>query len=334
MPQASHWVVFLVVVTATHTAAAQPAAAPEPAAPPSSPGAAESAPAGAQAAAGQGAAAPAPAPVAPPEAAAAPSPAQTGPGTGVSSPEALPPSAAQPAPPSLAVPHEGTSAPAPPAERPASMGATTAVDAGGKTDDPTRTRFALELGAGFLGAGRFGGDDAPGRSVQEAVDGMYGLSAMIGSRAALYGLALEIAGLGRDHYATANGGNTVNAAYRVDTLWLQGRWYFSEKRPAVYVTGAAGPALPVAKATGTRPPEDPLVSPPVSYQCTETGKVGLGLAAALGVEFDIARAWSFVSDARFAGHVLSSDSSAFGDCAPATGSALSGTVRVGFQLRL
>jgi hypothetical protein len=62
--------------------------------------------------------------------------------------------------------------------------------------------------------------------------------------------------------------------------------------------------------------------------------VGLGLAAALGVEFDVARDWSLVSDARFAGHVLSTNSSEFGTCAPAAGSALSGTVRLGVQLRL
>jgi hypothetical protein len=207
------------------------------------------------------------------------------------------------------------------------------VDAGARAEDPTRVRFALELGAGFIGAGRFQ-SDAPGRSNQEAVDGMYGLGAMIGNRSALYGLAVEVAGLGRDHFSTANGSTTVNAAYHVDTLWVQGRWYFSQARPAVFLTAAAGPAVPVAKATGTRPSDNPVVAPPVAVQCTETGKVGLGLAAALGVEFDMARAWSFVSDARFAGHVLSRDSSEFAGCAPAVGSALSGTVRIGIQLRL
>jgi hypothetical protein len=207
------------------------------------------------------------------------------------------------------------------------------VDAGVRAEVPTQPRFALELVAGLIGSGRFQ-SDAPGRSTQDAVGGMYGLGAMIGDRSALYGLAVEFAGLGRDHYGSANGSSTVNAAYSVGTLWLQGRWYLSDARPAVYITGAAGPALPFARATGTRPSDNPLVAPPVPYECSETGKVGLGLAAAVGVEFDVARSWSLISDARFAGHVLSSDSSQFGTCAPGVGSALSGSVRLGVQLRL
>jgi hypothetical protein len=207
------------------------------------------------------------------------------------------------------------------------------VDAAVGTEDPTRTRFALEFVAGLIGASRFQ-SDAPGRETQDAVDGMYGLGAMIGTRSALYGLALDVAGIGRDHYGSANGSTTINASYNVGTLWLQGRWYLSETRPAVFLAAAAGPALPFVRATGTQPSGNPVVAPPVAFECSATGTVGLGLAAALGVEFDIANAWSLISDARFAGHVLSRDVSEFGTCAPAAGSALSGTVRLGVQLRL
>lgn len=276
------------------------------------------------------AAAPGPAP------AEVPSPAQTSPGAAPASapsPEAPPAAPVAPSAPSQTAAQRPGAVPEPPAEDPSTLRATTAVDAGVAAADPGRVRFALELGAGFSGGGRFPSDTLP-RSNQEAIDGAYGLGAFVGNRSALYGLAVEISGLGRDHFGSANGATTINASYRVDTLWLQGRWYFSERRPAFYVSGAVGPALPVANATGTRPSNEPLVAPPVPFQCTETGKVGLGLSAGAGAEFDVARDWSLLGDARLVGHVLSRDSAEFGACAPATGSALAGTVRVGVQLRL
>lgn len=275
---------------------------------------------------------PAEAPVPP---ATPPSPAQADPAAGpapAAPAPVQPPSTVAPTPAAPAQPAgRATSVPEPPGEDPSRV--TTAVDASVPQADPGRVRFALELGAGLTGACRFRSDSLP-RSNQEALDGAYGIGAFVGTRSALYGLAVELAGLGRDHYGSPSGNTTISASYGLNTLWLQGRWYFSEARPAFYLSAALGPALPTVRATGTRPSDTPLVAPPVPFECSETGKVGLGLAAGAGVEFDIARHWSLLGDARVNGHVLSRDSAEFGTCAPATGSALGGTARLGVQFRL
>jgi hypothetical protein len=198
--------------------------------------------------------------------------------------------------------------------------------------DPHRIRVALELGAGFAAGGRLAPDD-PSRANQEAIDAAYDFGVFVGTRTQLYGIVLERMGLGRDHYGAVSASTTINTSYLVDTLWVAGRWYFSEERPAIYAQAAVGPALPSADATGTRPSSDPLVVPPVAYQCSDTGRVGLGVAAGIGAEFDIAPSWSLVSDARFSAHFMSHDAGAFGGCAPATGTALTGIARVAVQLR-
>ncbi|HEX7670874.1 MAG TPA: hypothetical protein VF395_14865, partial [Polyangiaceae bacterium] len=192
--------------------------------------------------------------------------------------------------------------------------------------------FALELGGAFDVSARFPKSDT-GRGVEEAVDGAVGLGAWIGSRSALYGLTVERLGLGRDHYGTNGSGETLNASYLVDTLWLAGRWYFTETRPAFYLSLAAGPALPRVRASGTRLSTDALVVPPLAYECSRAGRVGAGVALAAGGEFDISESWSLLGEARFSGHFLSGGADAFSGCAPGTGPAVAGVLRLGLSYR-
>jgi hypothetical protein len=266
-----------------------------------------------------------PAPVAPPV---APPPGEPGSPTPPPDPVSGPvvpsedpgaPPAVGPAPP----PELPPQSPAPRVEPSASAGAGAPA---------SRTGFALELGGAFDVSARFPKNDA-GREVDEAVDGAAGLGAWIGSRSAVYGLTLERLGLGKDHYGANASGETLNASYLVDTLWLAGRWYFSETRPAFYLSLAAGPALPRVRTTGTRLSTDVLVVPPSSYECSRAGRVGAGIALAAGGEFDVSESWSILGEARFSGHFLSGAADSFSGCAPGTGPTLAGVLRVGLSYR-
>jgi len=258
------------------------------------------------------AAAPAPTAPPPPETAPPATPAPvTGPVVQMESSEPLP--AAEPAPSAAVAP--------PPVEPTVNVG----------TAEKGAT-FALELGGAFDASARFPKSDA-GREVDEAVDGAAGLGAWIGSRSALYGITLERLGLGKDHYGANASGETLNASYLVDTLWLAGRWYFTETRPAVYLSLAAGPALPRVRATGTHASTDALVVPPAAYECSRAGRVGAGVALAAGGEFDISESWSLLGEARFSGHFLSGGTDAFSGCAPGTGPAVAGLLRLGVSYR-
>lgn len=203
-----------------------------------------------------------------------------------------------------------------------------AADAGttaGASLSTSRTFITIEAGAAFDGAARFPANESA-RSVEEAIDSTLGIAAWVGSRRLAFGLAFERIGLGKDHYATDGAGQVLDASYLVDTLWLGGRYYFSQTRPAVYVTGQVGPALPEARATGTRQSSTPLAAPPSPYQCSDSGTVGVGFAAAIGAEFDVARDFSLLTEAKATAHALSQSGSAFNGCAPGTGAAVGGSV--------
>jgi hypothetical protein len=193
------------------------------------------------------------------------------------------------------------------------------------TVSTSKTFVTIEAGAAFDGAARFPANEAA-RSVEEAIDSTLGIGAWVGSRRLAFGLAFERIGLGKDHYATDGAGQVLDALYLVDTLWLGGRYYFSQTRPAVYVTGQVGPALPEARATGTRQSSTPLSAPPSPYQCSDAGTVGVGFAAAIGAEFDVARDFSFLTEAKATAHALSQSGSAFNGCAPGTGPAVGGSI--------
>lgn len=184
---------------------------------------------------------------------------------------------------------------------------------------------AMQLGAHFP-------EDSDRRSVEEAIDGAIGLGAWLIPRSTwALGVALEHIGLGKDHYATDSRGQTMSASYAADTLWIGGRIYFSEERPAFYLGLAAGPALPRVRASGTRTTTAEFTLPPQPFQCSATGGIGGAAAASAGVEFDLGDAWSFVSEARGTAHFL--DKSSIDGCAPGSGPAVSGSLRIGIAYR-
>jgi hypothetical protein len=196
----------------------------------------------------------------------------------------------------------------------------------------THTKFAIELGGALDVSARFPRDNGA-RDAEEVVDSAVGIGAWAGSRSALYGLIVERTGFGKDHYSTNANGETLNATYLADTLWLAGRWYFTDARPAFYLSFAAGPALPEVRATGTRASAAALVTPPEAYECSRMGRVGLGVGAAAGGEFDVAESWSFLAEGRLSGHFMSSAGDAFSGCAPGSGPAMAGTLRLGVAYR-
>jgi hypothetical protein len=169
------------------------------------------------------------------------------------------------------------------------------------------------------------------RSVEEAIDATFGLSLWLGGRGAVYGLSLERTGLGKDHYAPSANGATMQANFGVDTLSLLGRWYFTKERPAFYLGVSVGPALPTARATGTR--ANDFVMPGEPYSCSANGRVGGAASLSAGVEFEVAPGLALLADARAAGFLMSRSSAAFGGCAPGTGPAVGGALRLGMSYR-
>ena len=195
---------------------------------------------------------------------------------------------------------------------------------------PKGLALGVELGAGMTAGARFPESEAA-RSVEEAIDGTFGLSAWLGGRGAIYGLSLERTGLGKDHYAPNANGESMEASYGVDALSLLGRWYFSKERPALYLGLSLGAALPTARTTGTRASN--FVMPGEPYSCSATGPVGGAAAATVGVEFEVAPGLALLADARAAGFLMSRSANAFGGCAPGTGPAVGGALRLGVSYR-
>jgi hypothetical protein len=195
------------------------------------------------------------------------------------------------------------------------------------------SELSLELGGAFQAGGHFP-EASQGRNVEEAIDSAIGLGAWLLPRSSWsVGLAVERIGLGKDHYETDSRAQTTNASYLADTLWLAARTYFSEERPAFYLGLAAGPALPHVRATGTRATTAEFTRPPDPFQCSSAGRVGAGVAAAAGVEFDIGDDWSLVGEARGTAHFLGKSAAAFDGCAPGSGTAIGGSLRLGIAYR-
>jgi hypothetical protein len=243
-------------------------------------------------------------------------------------PEPAPGPPAQPAPPPF-------SPPFPPQQQPAIPGGSTPTQAEqgtvtGGVAAPKGLALGLELGAGMTAGARFP-DAQVMRSVEEAVDGTFGLSLWLGGRSAVYGLSVERTGLGKDHYATSASGATAQASFGVDTLSLLGRWYFTKERPAFYLGVSLGPSLPTARATGTRAMDG--VMPGEPYSCSATGRVGGAASLSAGVEFEVAPGLAVLADARAAGFLMSRSDRAFGGCAPGTGPAVGGALRLGVSYR-
>ncbi|HEX4336918.1 MAG TPA: hypothetical protein VH062_13455 [Polyangiaceae bacterium] len=273
------------------------------------------------------------------------------PATDPAGPTSAAPSPEQQREPTVLVPLEAPApAPQPPAPTPATptpepqpapadLGSATttpperAIPSRGPAEPPPRgLALGIELNGGVIGAARFPGSEA-NRNVEEAVDSTFGLSVWLGGRDLIFGISAERTGLGKDHYGTDAMGETMEASYAVDTLSLMGRYYFSKERPALYLGASIGAAMPTERTTGTRAPDGVFVTPGESYTCSANGRVGGTAAATVGVEFEIARRLALLADARAAGFLMSKSANAFGGCAPGSGGAFVGGVRLGLSYR-
>jgi hypothetical protein len=197
---------------------------------------------------------------------------------------------------------------------------------------PARLALGIELNAGIVAGGRFPQNET-GRTVEEAIDSTFGASLWLGSRRLVVGLAAERTGLGKDHYATNANAETMEASYAVDTFSVLGRWYFADVRPAMYLGLSVGAALPTEHTIGTRAPDGVFVTPGEPYSCSASGTVGATAALTAGVEFEVAPGLSLLADARAAGFFMSRSANAFGGCAPGTGPAVIGAIRLGASYR-
>jgi hypothetical protein len=146
-------------------------------------------------------------------------------------------------------------------------------------------------------------------------------------------LGYEHVGLGKERFDIDSTGDSLDARYAVDTLWLGARFYFDQRRPSWYVGAAIGPALQRVRGVGTRTSR-PFNASNAPFECEETGGFGAGLRAGAGAEIDLAERFSFVSDLSAVGHVLPGASDAFDGCAPGAGPALQGVFRIGLAYRL
>jgi hypothetical protein len=146
------------------------------------------------------------------------------------------------------------------------------------------------------------------------------------------GLTIEHAGLGKERFAIEANGDSLDARYAVDTLWLAGRLYFSDTRPAAYLGAGAGPSVVRVRAQGTRSSATFSV-PGEPYQCARFGNPGGGVYVAGGVEAELTEAFLFTAQARVAGHFMSASDDALGSCGPGVGPSVSGAARVGLRYR-
>jgi hypothetical protein len=248
----------------------------------------------------------------------------------------LMPAAAEPAPsPPTQTPAPPLGPPVQPAPQPAIPAYSTPTQAeqgtvAGGVAAPKGLALGVELGGGMTAGARFPESQAM-RSVEEAIDGTFGLSLWLGGRGAVYGLSLERTGLGKDHYATGTSGATMQASFGADTLSLLGRWYFTKERPAFYLGLSLGAALPTVRTTGTRATD--FVMPGAPYSCSANGPVGGAASLSAGVEFEVAPGLALLADARAAGFLMSRSNTAFGGCAPGTGPAVGGALRLGVSYR-
>lgn len=171
------------------------------------------------------------------------------------------------------------------------------------------------------------------RSVEEAVDGVYGAGVFLGTSFALLGVVVERVGLGKDHFRSSGTVDTLDASYGADVLSLSLRKYFTGERPSFFLEGDLGAALPTVRASGSRPGAMPFVSPPTVFTCTDFGRVGASLSLIAGGEIELGKEWTLLGALRVHGLLLSRSGAAFDGCGPGTGPAIGGALQLGFAYR-
>ncbi len=271
---------------------------------------------------------PPPAPAPPPPAPPAPAPATPpSPAAPLPAPSATDSAAPAPTPtPEVALPAATPPQAAAPLDeqRPATALAASAHEA---PPAPLASRFGfdydllpLTLEARFGFNARFGSSFDPSDNDQ-VLDTSFAFGAYLAwSPEYAVGLELEQTGLGR--VRGLSGENSIDAEYSATSAWLAARVFpWHTERLDVFLNLRLGLAMQHVNALGTRVESDSIAVPAQSFSCTEWDGPGIGLGAALGLNYRLARHVAFVTRLDAAGERLSGDE--LGTCADGIGSVTS-----------
>jgi hypothetical protein len=212
------------------------------------------------------------------------------------------------------------SAPPAPAKKPA-------------TNDFARDYDALPLTleARFGFNARFGSSFDPSAD-DEAVDTHFALGAYLAWNPEYsVGLELEHSGLGRVRALSAE--NSIDAEYSSTSAWLGARVFpWRTEHLEAFLNLRLGLAMQHVDALGTRQESTSITVPAVSFSCGAWDGPGVGLGAALGLNYRVTRHFAVLTRLDASGERLSGDE--LGACAAGIGSVttLSGTIGVAYEL--
>jgi hypothetical protein len=218
--------------------------------------------------------------------------------------------------------------------RPATTLAASAHDA--PIGPPTK-RFArdydalpLTLEARFGFNARFG-SSFDSSADDEVIDTSFALGAYLAwNPEYAVGLELEHSGLGRVRAISAQ--NSIDAEYSATSAWLAARVFpWRTERLDVFLNLRLGLALQHLDALGTRQESSSITVPAQSFSCSAWDGPGIGLGAALGLNYRLGRHVGFVTRLDATGERLNGDE--LGTCADGIGSVttLSGTVGLAYE---
>jgi hypothetical protein len=144
------------------------------------------------------------------------------------------------------------------------------------------------------------------------------------------GLELEHSGLGR--VRALSGENSIDAEYSTTSAWLAARVFpWRSERWEAFLNLRLGLAMQHVDALGTRQESASITVPAVSFSCAAWDGPGIGLGAALGLSYRVARHFAVLTRLDATGERLSGDE--LGTCADGIGSVttLSGTIGVAYE---
>jgi hypothetical protein len=191
---------------------------------------------------------------------------------------------------------------------------------------PTVNRFALDYGAWPIAIeARFGFNARLSSSFDssddELLDTHFALGAYLAwSSEYAFGVEFEHTGLGRVRALSDE--NSVDAEYSTTSAWLAARVFpWRSERWDLFLNLRLGLALQHVDAFGTRQDPTLITVPATSFSCGAWDGPGIGLGAALGLDYRVARHVSFVTRLDATGERLSGDE--LGTCADGIGSVTS-----------
>jgi hypothetical protein len=202
---------------------------------------------------------------------------------------------------------------------------------------PPVSRFALDYDALPLSIeARFGfnarfGSSFDSSADEQVLDTDFALGAYLAwSPEYAVGVELEQSGLGR--VRALSGENSIDAEYSATSAWLAARVFpWRSERLDLFLNLRIGLALQHVDALGTRQETTSIAVPAVSFSCGAWDGPGLGLGAALGLDYRLARHVSFLTRLDATGERLSG--AELGTCADGIGSVttLSGSVGLAYE---